>query len=141
MVAGVTPLPPLLVHAALAYLIYIVAVTLLGALEDEARVKPKAVVSLALVGPVSAVVVLGETPHGAAVAGTGIALLLLFWLVVLRRPLWDQTAIRRTMTFLLLGTMLYTSLLSAGMGRFSESVAIFLAALAGRRISRSIAVT
>ena len=140
VVGGVAP-SPLLLHAAIAYFIYIVAVTLLGALEDEPRVKTKAVVSLALVAPVSACIVLLETPRAPVVASLGAALLVLFWWKALRRHTFDQRSIRRAMTFLLLGTMLYTSLLCAGMGRTVEAAAIFGAALLGRAISRHIAVT
>jgi 4-hydroxybenzoate polyprenyltransferase len=140
VVGGVAP-TPLLLHAALGYFVYIVAVTVLGALEDEPRVKPKAVVSLALVAPLAACLVLLETPRAAIAAPVGFALLGLLWIKALRRRSFDQAAIRRAMTFLLLGTMLYTSLLCAGMGRFVEAGGIFGAALLGRRISRSIAVT
>jgi 4-hydroxybenzoate polyprenyltransferase len=140
VVGGAAP-PPLLLHAAVAYAVYIVAVTLLGVLEDEPRVKPKAVVALACVGPVSACVALLQTPHAAPAAGLGLALLAAFWVRVLRRPTWDRAAIRRAMTFLLLGTMVYTSLLCLGSGRLPEAAAILAAALLGRRIARRIAVT
>lgn len=140
VVLGATP-PPLLAYAALAYFVYIVAVTLLGVLEDEPRVKPKAVVSLGLLAPVSACLVLTQTPHAVVAASVGGALLVALWLRALRRRTFDRGAIRQVMTYLLLGTMLYTSLLCVGMGRHAEAAAIFAAAVLGRRITRSIAVT
>ena len=54
---------------------------------------------------------------------------------------WDQTAIRGSMTWLLLGTMLYTGLLCMSAGRYAESVAVLLAVLPARWISRRIALT
>ncbi|MEZ5965415.1 MAG: UbiA family prenyltransferase [Planctomycetota bacterium] len=140
VVLGATP-PQLLVYAALAYFVYIVAVTLMGVLEDEPRVKPRAVVSLGLVAPASACLALLQTPYAGLAAGSGAALLVALWLRALRRRSFDRGAIRRVMTFLLLGTMLYTALLCAGMGRFAEAATIFAAALLGRRITRSIAIT
>jgi NhaP-type Na+/H+ or K+/H+ antiporter len=45
------------------------------------------------------------------------------------------------MMFLLLGTMLYTALLTLAAGRWPEALGIALAILLARRIARSIALT
>lgn len=140
VVLGAAP-PDVLVHAALAYFVYIAAVTLLGVLEDEPRVKPKAVVSLGLVAPASACLALYGTEHAAAAVAVGAGLLVVLWVRTLRRRTFDRRAIRVVMTHLLLGTMLYTALLCLGMGRLPEAAAILAAALLGRRITRRIAVT
>ncbi|HLU40522.1 MAG TPA: UbiA family prenyltransferase [Planctomycetota bacterium] len=140
VVGRVAPVP-LLLHAALAYAVYIVAVTLLGVLEDEPKVKVKAVVSLALLGPLAGCLALLQTPHAAAAASAGFALTVLFLFAAVRRRSFDQRAIRRVMTFLLLGTMVYTSLLCLGAGRMVEAAAVLAAALVGRAITRTIAVT
>jgi hypothetical protein len=137
---GAAP-PPLLVHAAIAYFIYIVAVTLLGVLEDEPRVKPKTVVSLGLLAPVSATLALTQTRDALAATTVAFVLIVALWVRALRRRTFDQRAIRLVMTHLLLGTMLYTALLCLGMRRYPEAGAIFAAALVGRAITRRIAVT
>jgi len=140
VVLGATP-PALLVHAALAYFVYIVAVTLLGVLEDEPRTKPRAVVSLGLLAPASACLALTQTPHALPALALATVLTGYLWLRTLRRRTFDRAAIRRVMTYLLLGTMLFTALLCLGMGRVPESAAILAAALAGRFVTRRIAVT
>jgi hypothetical protein len=136
-----TSVPAVLLHAAIAYFVYIVAVTLLGVLEDEPRVKPKTVVSLGLLAPVCAGLALTQTAAPAMPTAFAALLLVVLWLRALRRRSFDQRAIRRVMLFLLLGTMLYTSLLCLGSQRCPEALAILGAALLGRKISRKIAVT
>ncbi len=140
-VFGSGPPPLLLVYAASAYALYIFAVTILGWLEDVPRVKPKAVTALALVPPVVALLALLQTGHPWFAAAPGGALVVAFWVRIARRRSWEQGAIRAAMTWLLIGTMLYTALLCAGSGRFAEAGAVLVAAVLGRRISRSIAVT
>ncbi len=135
------PAPPALLYAALAYAVYIVAVTLLGVLEDEPRVKPKAIISLGLLAPIVACLAIGQTTQAQLGLALGGALLVTLWIKAIRRRDWDQRAIRRLMTFLLLGTMLYTGLLCLGSGRPIEAGAIWVAAWLGRRISRTIAIT
>jgi hypothetical protein len=54
---------------------------------------------------------------------------------------WTQPEIRRSMMFLLLGTMLYTAMLTLAAGRWPEAVGILLAIPIARRIARSIALT
>lgn len=134
-------IPAVLLHAAIAYGVYIVAVTLLGVLEDEPRVKAKTVVSLGLLAPVSAGLALTQTEAAAIPTSIAAVLLIVFWLRALRRRAFDRGAIRRVMTLLLLGTMLYTALLCLGARRYPEALAILGAALLGRKISKKIAVT
>jgi hypothetical protein len=67
--------------------------------------------------------------------------MLWFWLRIARTANWDQAAIRRSMTFLLLGTMLYTALLTLAAGRYLEAIAIAAAILPARWIARRIALT
>lgn len=138
---GATDLPPVLLYAALAYGLYIFAVTILGWLEDVPNAKPKAVLALVLVPPLVALLALLQTEQAVFAAGPAGVLALGFWLRVARRRTWDRGAIRGAMTWLLIGTMLYTALLCAGSGRFVEAGGVLLAAVIGRRISRSIAVT
>jgi 4-hydroxybenzoate polyprenyltransferase len=141
LVLGAGPLPDPLLYAALAYAVYICAVTLLGWMEDQPRAKPKAVLALAVLPPLAAELALLQTAQPAYAALPGGVLALAFWFRVARRRTWDQVAIRAAMTWLLLGTMLYTGLLCAGSGRPVDAVALVAAALVGRRISRRIAVT
>ena len=54
---------------------------------------------------------------------------------------WSQARIRRSMTWLLLGTMLYTSLLTLAAGRPIDALAIACAIPVARRIARSISLT
>jgi hypothetical protein len=54
---------------------------------------------------------------------------------------WDQAAIRGSMMWLLLGTMLYTGLLCLSAGRLGEALAVLVALLAARWVSRRIALT
>ena len=58
-----------------------------------------------------------------------------------RTRTWDQAAIRRSMMFLLLGTMLYTGLLALAAGRPYEALAIVAAIAPARWIARRIALT
>lgn len=139
------PLPqlaPAAVQAAGLYAVYIVAVTLLGAYEDETRPPQRAVASVQVVPPIVATLAMLPLPF-AGVAMPIAAVLAFAFLLRLRRyrEAWDLTAIRGSMRFLLLGTMAYTSLLCVGSGRWIEAAAVAGAALVARRISRAIALT
>jgi 4-hydroxybenzoate polyprenyltransferase len=125
-----------------AYALYIIAVTFLGIFEDEKRPDPRAVVGVqtipVLVVPLSLLSLAQPWP------ATGFAIFgcLLFSLRLRRRSsVWDQAEIRVSMTWLLLGTMLFTSLICMASGRWWECAAIAVAAVLARRISRSIALT
>jgi hypothetical protein len=54
---------------------------------------------------------------------------------------WDRAAIRRSMMWLLLGTMLYTALLCVAVDRFVAAAAIGAAIPVARAIARRIALT
>jgi hypothetical protein len=54
---------------------------------------------------------------------------------------WDQSAIRGSMLWLLLGTMAYTGLLCLGSGQPWAAVGIFAAARLARAVARRIALT
>jgi hypothetical protein len=54
---------------------------------------------------------------------------------------WDRPAIRRSMTLLLLGTMLYTALLCAAAARWIEAAAIAACVPLARAIARRISLT
>lgn len=135
-------LPMELQGAAACYGVYILAVTILGIFEDLPRVSPRAVVTLQAAPPLVAWL-------GLALVQGGLwpvpALALLPVLVFARRnrtvATWDQAAIRRSMTWLLLGTMLYTALLCGAAGRWFEAAAIAIGLLLARRVARAIALT
>jgi 4-hydroxybenzoate polyprenyltransferase len=128
--------------AALAYAVYIVAVTLLGVLEDDRQVRARVVVSLQAVPPLAALVALFTVQQSAWPAPT-LALLPIAALLLRNRAVrtWDQRAIRGSMTWLLLGTMLYTALLCLAAGRPWAAGGVALCVLPARWISRRIALT
>lgn len=128
--------------AALAYAVYIVAVTLLGVLEDDRHVRPRVVVSLQAAPPLAALAALFTVQQSAWPAPT-LALLPIAALMVRNRAVrtWDQHAIRGSMTLLLLGTMLYTALLCLAAGRPWAATAVALCVVPARWISRRIALT
>jgi 4-hydroxybenzoate polyprenyltransferase len=126
--------------AALAYGVYVAAVTVLGMFEDARRIAPRAALAVQTVPPLCAVGALGFLPERWPALGIGLALAVAFS-VRLRRQgdRWDRTAIRASMTWLLLGTMLFTSLCCLGAGRPVESAAVAAAVLPARWIARRIA--
>lgn len=128
--------------AASAYFAYIVAVTFLGHLEDEPRVRARTVQALQVAPPVAALAALIAVQGGLWPA-PGIAMLpiLAFSGRNKRVREWNQAAIRGSMTWLLLGTMLYTSLLCVAVGSHLAAVAIAAAIVPARRIARSISLT
>lgn len=128
--------------ACACYAAYIAAVTILGAFEEEPNVRPRAVAAIQAAPPLAAWCGI------AAVQGSfwpAPALALVPAVAFLRRNAvartWDRAAIRRSMTWLLLGTMLYTALLSLAAGRPYLAAAIAAATLPARWIARCIALT
>ncbi|MEY3161904.1 MAG: hypothetical protein RIT25_1895 [Planctomycetota bacterium] len=128
--------------AASAYFAYIVAVTFLGHLEDEQKVRARTVQALQVAPPVAALAALIAV-QGALWPAPAIAMIpvLAFSGRNKRVREWDQAAIRGSMTWLLLGTMLYTSLLCVAVGNHVAGAAIALAIVPARRIARTISLT
>ncbi len=141
-VTGALPDSMPLRSAAIAYAVYIAAVTVLGIFEDERHVSARAVRAVHPVAPGAALLALLTLPEGGFAAALGAGLALAFLLRLRDRDrIWDRRAIRASMTWLLIGTMLYTALLCMGSGRPIEASAILAAAILARRISRRIALT
>lgn len=128
--------------AASAYFAYIVAVTFLGHLEDEQKVRARTVQALQVAPPVAALAALIAV-QGALWPAPALAMLPILAFSGRNKRVrdWDQAAIRGSMTWLLLGTMLYTSLLCVAVGCHLAAAAIALAIVPARRIARSIALT
>jgi hypothetical protein len=128
--------------AAVCYGLYIIAVTILGIFEDLPHVRARAVAAVQAAAPLCACcglwVVQGHLWPAPALAAVPT---LWFLQRIVRTVNWDQAAIRRSMTFLLLGTMLYTALLALAAGRCVEAIAIGAAILPARWIARRIALT
>lgn len=128
--------------AALCYGIYIVAVTILGIFEDARSVPPRAISTVQAAPPIVAFAGIAVVQGGWWPA-TLLAALPTLWF--LRRNArtreWSQARIRESMTYLLLGTMLYTSLLTLAAGRPIEAAAIAAAIPLARKIARSISLT
>lgn len=132
-------------HCAIAagcYGVYILAVTVLGIFEDLAKPKPRAVSAVQTAPPLAALcglwTVQGALWPAPAIAALPIAL---FLRRNSRMRQWPKAEIRRSMTFLLLGTMLYTALLAAAAGRWPEAAAIAAVIVPARWIARRIALT
>lgn len=128
--------------AAICYFVYICAVTVLGIYEDRPNVRPRAVASVQSAPPLAALVGLVAAQNGLWPA-PALALLPVLWFARrnARMRQFDQGAIRRSMTFLLLGTMLYTALLCLAVERWLEAAAIAAAILPARWIARRISLT
>ena len=131
-----------LLIAALCYGIYIVAVTFVGIFEDTPSVRGRTVATVQAAPPLAAFAGICVV-QGAFWPAPAIASLPALWF--LRRNArtreWTQQQIRRSMMFLLLGTMLYTSMLTLAAGRWPEAVGILVAIPIAKRIARSIALT
>lgn len=138
LVASATPV----LVAAVCYGFYIVAVTILGIFEDLPQVSARAVAAVQTAPPLCAFaglcVVQGQIWPAPAIAAVP---MLWFLRRNARTVNWNQAAIRRSMTFLLLGTMLYTALLALAAGRPIEAIAIGSAIVPARWIARRIALT
>lgn len=128
--------------AASCYGVYIVAVTVLGIFEDLPRVRPRAVSAVQTAPPLAALCGLWAAQGGPWPAPVIAALPALWFLRRnARATSWDQASIRRSMTWLLLGTMLYTALLALAASRLPEAAAIAAVIAPARWISRRIALT
>jgi 4-hydroxybenzoate polyprenyltransferase len=131
-----------LLTAAFCYGCYITAVTVLGIFEDLPKVRGRAVAAVQTAPPLAAMIAL-LTVQGGLWPAPALAALPMLWF--LRRNAttvtWDQPAIRRSMMFLLLGTMLYTALLALAAGRPVEAAAIAAVIAPARWIARRIALT
>lgn len=131
-----------LLAAAGCYAVYIVAVSVLGAFEDEPRVRGRAVAAVQAAPPLAAFAGIA-TVQGGFWPAPALALLPALWF--LRRNStkrsWDQAGIRRSVTLLLVGTMVYTALLSLAAGQPYAAAAIAAAVPAARAIARRIALT
>jgi 4-hydroxybenzoate polyprenyltransferase len=124
------------------YGLYIVAVTILGIFEDTPKVRARAVTAVqsapliaALCGLLAVQQQLWPAPLLAAVP------ILWFARRNSRQRTWDRAAIRRSMTFLLLGTMAYTALLALAAGQPLVGLAIAGVIVPARWVSRRIALT
>ena len=128
--------------AALCYGVYICAVTVLGIYEDRPNVRPRAVASVQAAPPLAALCGL-LVVQGGLWPAPAIAALPIVWFARRNSLMqqFDQAAIRRAMMFLLLGTMLYTSLLCVAAGRWLEAGAIAAAIVPARWIARRISLT
>jgi 4-hydroxybenzoate polyprenyltransferase len=128
--------------AAFCYGCYILAVTVLGIFEDLPHVRPRAVAAVQSAPPLAAMIGLLQVQGGWWPAPAVAALPMLWFLRRnTRTRTWDQPAIRRSMMFLLLGTMLYTALLALAASRPVEAAAIAAVILPARWIARRIALT
>jgi 4-hydroxybenzoate polyprenyltransferase len=131
-----------LLVAAVCYGLYIVAVTVLGIFEDQPTVRGRAVATVQSVPPIVACFGIATVQGGLWPAPVVAAVPALWFLRRnARRREWDQAAIRRSMHFLLLGTMLYTALLATAAGRWDAGLCIAAAILPARWIARRIALT
>jgi len=128
--------------AAACYGIYIVAVTMLGIFEDEPRVRGRAVAAVQAAPPLAALGALLSVQNGLWPA-PAIAAVPIVWFLHRNTQIrtWDQAAVRRSMTFLLLGTMVYTALLALAAARPVEALGIAALIVPARWISRRIALT
>ena len=132
---------PLLV-AALCYCIYIIAVTIVGIFEDTPSVSGRAVATVQAAPPIVALAGIAVV-QGTFWPAPALAALPALWFLRRnsRMRQWPQHEIRRSMMYLLLGTMLYTALLTLAAGRWVEALVIAVAIPVARRIARSIALT
>jgi 4-hydroxybenzoate polyprenyltransferase len=134
------------VVAAACYGAYIVAVTVLGIFEDAPadgpKVRGRAVAAVQAAPPLAAFCALA-TVQGGFWPAPALAAVPIVWF--LRRNAriraWDRAAIRTSMTFLLLGTMLFTALLALAAGEPVAAAGIAAAIVPARWISRRIALT
>jgi 4-hydroxybenzoate polyprenyltransferase len=143
--------PPLVVAvAAGAYWLYVGSVTVLGALEDvRAPARPLVLAAHCVPAGAAAVALAGAAGSGPAAPAAGpwlaVALAMAAAAALVRRALqvrvWTQREVRRSMTWLLLGTMVYTGLLCAAAGRWLEGLAVLACIAPARWLARRIALT
>lgn len=128
--------------AAACYGAYIAAVTVLGIFEDRPAVRPRAVAAVQAAPPLAALCGLCAVQGGPWPAPALAALPALWFLRAnARQRAFDRARIRGAMTWLLLGTMLYTALLCVAAGRWPEALAIAAVIAPARWIARRIALT
>lgn len=134
-----TVVPTAFVTACACYGVYVFAVTILGHYEDVPQVAPRAVAAIQTAPPMA---VLGGVlaVQGGLWPAPALALLPVLWFARRnrRRTAWDQAAIRQSMGFLLLGTMLYTALLALAASRWIEALAIAACIPIARSVSRRL---
>jgi len=132
---------PLLLAAG-CYFIYIVAVTIVGIFEDTPHVSGRAVAAVQTAPPIVAFFGIAAVQGGLWPAPALAAVPILWFL---RRNAttkdWSQATIRKSMMYLLLGTMLYTAFLTWAAGRPFEALGITAAIPLARLIARRIALT
>jgi len=137
--AGDGQLPAEVLYAAAAYAVYILAVTLLGALEEDTRAQ-RAIRGLFCVPPLVALLALMGTAQ--PWPAVGIALALVVVLFARHRHLqWGRDEVRAAMTWLLLGTMGYASLLCLASGYLAESLIVAVMIVPARLIAIAISLT
>ena len=131
-----------LLLAALCYGIYIVAVTIVGIFEDTPSVRARAVSTVQAAPPIVAFAGVAVVQGGIWPA-PAIAAIPAIWFLRrnARSKEWPQASIRQSMMYLLLGTMMYTSLLALAAGAWPASLAIAAAIPAARKIARVIALS
>jgi 4-hydroxybenzoate polyprenyltransferase len=131
-----------LLAASACYGLYILAVTVLGIFEDAVQVRPRAVAAVQAAPPLAALCGLFAVQRGFWPAPL-LAVPAVLWFARRNRlrTHWDRAAIRASMTWLLLGTMLYTSLLALAAGQPWAAVGIAAVIVPARWIARRIALT
>lgn len=128
--------------AATCYGVYIAAVTMLGIFEDESHVRPRAVSAVQTAPPLAAlfaILVVQGGPWPTPCVAAAVAA----WFLRrnARARAWPQAEIRRSMGFLLLGTMLYTACLAWAADQPALAAAIAATIAPARWIARRIALT
>jgi hypothetical protein len=135
-------LPGSLLVAALCYGVYIAAVTVLGILEDAPSPRRGAVLLVQAIPPIAALTGITVVQGGVGAAPLlALAPIALFLRRMTRIGTFDQRAIRGSMLWLLLGTMLYTSLLALAAGSWLAALGIALCIVPARWIARRISLT
>lgn len=131
-----------LLVAACCYGVYIAAVTMLGIFEDVPNVRGRAVAALQTAPPLAALFAVAVVQGGPWPAPAVFALPAAWFLRRnTRLRAWPQAEIRRSMGYLLLGTMLFTGALALAAGRGDLAAAIVAAIAPARWIARRIALT
>lgn len=132
-------LPTPVVTACACYGIYVFAVTILGHYEDLPNVAARAVAAIQTAPPLAALGGLLAVQGGLWPA-PALALVPIVWFARRnrRRTQWDQAAIRESMGYLLLGTMLYTALLALAASRWLEALAIAACIPAARAVGKRL---
>jgi len=132
-------LPVPLLAAAVCYGGYVAAITLLGIQEDLPAPRARTVVAARSAPPLLALLGLVAV-QGAPWPAPLLALPPVLWFLWQGRAttVWDRPAIRRSMTHLLLGTMLYTALLCVAVARPVEAIAIALCIPLARAVTRRL---